>query len=637
MKETYDEDPIENLQINPIPKTSPQKNIIIEQKQKTHFIINIHFPPNKSFSFKVPNTWTMKKLISFILSTFKQEFTKSLPMFLFKGNLLQQNSETLLKDIFNYDKLNNIITTFKERNKSENDQNKSNILDNIFKKANKEVYKTNEFCEIEKHTIQDYINLFKEDSFVNFPLMNPAYNQRREQLKSEFSNERLAGFEPIPLEDFPIRNYFQFNILFKCFISFFAVGLHIKGINFILFLFVLVIYYWYCINNIIDEFYKEKFQQIGLSEEEYKRISTEGIFNIKELGKKRGLFSIDKDKDNEKEEEEEESEDEKNENNNDKNKEDIIYEEKTDENISNNINKEVIDNLDLENNILNENKDFNINLGENNKNDFVFSMEPMEDLKFKEDEKEKEIKDNSNNINENFNQKRYNNLNLNINKNIFKSKNKLEKREVNKKEEKEGERREEENERKSALQIAYEILYLFIISFIPALSDEFEANNPMPSTNHHNDNNNDENLNNNINDNNNIINNINEQNNINNIDNNNIENSPLDNNHQEEDSNNNKMTSSKVVNMSEDSNRDYKMFNLIKKDNQSLNEKEYVFSEHGGIDSLSMNSEIYKQKKEKDKEKEKEKDKDKDKEKEQQIFEEDEENKNDEDKHLKNE
>ena len=97
------------------------------------------------------------------------------------------------------------------------------------------------------------------------------------------------------------------------------------------------------------------------------------------------------------------------------------------------------------------------------------------------------------------------------------------------------------------------------------------------------------------------------------------------------------MTSSKVVNMSEDSNRDYKMFNLIKKDNQSLNEKEYVFSEHGGIDSLSMNSEIYKQKKEKDKEKEKEKDKDKDKEKEQQIFEEDEENKNDEDKHLKNE
>ena len=35
----------------------------------------------------------------------------------------------------------------------------------------------------------------------------------------------------------------------------------------------------------------------------------------------------------------------------------------------------------------------------------------------------------------------------------------------------------------------------------------------------------------------------------------------------------------------------------------------FIFSENGGIDSLSMNSELFKQKKEKEKEKEKEKDK----------------------------
>ena len=89
--------------------------------------------------------------------------------------------------------------------------------------------------------------------------------------------------------------------------------------------------------------------------------------------------------------------------------------------------------------------------------------------------------------------------------------------------------------------------------------------------------------------------------------------------------------------MSEDSNRDNKMFNLIKKDNQSLNENEYVFSENGGIDSLSMNSEIYKQKKEK--EKEKEKDKDNKEIKEKQIFEEEEDEKiiDDNNNHLKNE
>ena len=158
MKEIYDEDPIDNLQINNPQVTINQKdNIIIEQKQNTHFIINIHFPPNKSFSFKVPNTWTIKKLISFILSTFKQEFSNSIPMFLFKGNLLQQNNESSLKDYFEYNKLNNIITTFKDKNKTENDinnnTNKINILENIYSKTDKEVYKTEEFCEIEKHTI----------------------------------------------------------------------------------------------------------------------------------------------------------------------------------------------------------------------------------------------------------------------------------------------------------------------------------------------------------------------------------------------------------------------------------------------------------------------------------------------------
>ena len=63
----------------------------------------------------------------------------------------------------------------------------------------------------------------------------------------------------------------------------------------------------------------------------------------------------------------------------------------------------------------------------------LYNLENKRKSKYKKIEKEKEIKDNSNNINENFNQKRYNNLNLNINKNIFKSKNKLEKREVDKK------------------------------------------------------------------------------------------------------------------------------------------------------------------------------------------------------------
>ena len=62
---------------------------------------------------------------------------------------------------------------------------------------------------------------------------------------------------------------------------------------------------------------------------------------------------------------------------------------------------------------------------------------------------------------------------------------------------------------------------------------------------------------------------------------------------------------------------------------------EYVFSEHGGIDSLSMNSELFKQKKEKEKEKENKENIEKENEK--QIYEEEKENIIEEEKHLKNE
>ena len=636
MKENYDLDQIDYIQTNnPFQSKTKQNISSIQNIQETNQItILLHFSSTKAFSFVIPNTWTTKKLISFILTTFKSEIRNSIPVIFYKGNLMQTFSETVLKDYLDPVKLNHIIITLKEKDKNiskeenkenkdnnidNNNNNKKNILDNIYSKSNKEVFKTEEFCDMEKYVMNDYTKIFKEDSLMNFPLMSPAYNSRREQIKYDSQTERLSQFEPIPLEDFPLKNYFQLKIIFKCIISFFALGIYIKGFNFILFLFVLVIYYWYCINNIIEDFYKKKFQEIGLSDEEYKRLGVE----IKDLGKKLGSFSFDKD-DNEEGEEEEESDNENDKNNN----EDIIYEENTDENKNKNnninINKEANNkiNIDFEEDI----KEINTNLT-NDKNNII--TEPMKDLEFKEDNK--------------------NNDNSQINNDIKHLEKKKRKKDEKKEEKKENEPEEiEEPERETPLQIAYQIIYVFFISFIPPWCDEFEAQNPMPANNPPNQN---ENNVNNIEENQNNINNENNINNDNNINNNNIFNNinneindnnigqdPLNLPPQENDSNNNKMTSSKVANISEDSNRDNRMFNLIKKDNQSLNENEYVFSENGGIDSLSMNSELFRQKKEKEKEKEKEnKDNKEIKEKEKEIFEVEEEDIIEEDKHLKNE
>ena len=636
------------------------------------YIIVIHFPNHKSYSFQVPQIWNNNKLISFIQSTFKPEFTKNSPIFIFHGNHLSPFSETPLKDFLETDKINHIIITLKNQiqdNLNENTQNTSNI-NNLSLKSNKEVFKSDEFCKMEKYAIDDYFKIFKNEAINNFPLMNPSYNNRREQIITNSTLDKLANFEPIPLEDFPFRNYFQLNIIIKCFISFFAFGIYIKGFNFILFLCVLVGYYWYCVNNVIDEFYKRRIQEIGISEEDYNRIKINGIEvgYLKKLNT-RGLFVLDYEKD------------EENTKTNEEKKDNI----KIDNNINININKEANEiKINNEENLKEDKKDNDEQKDKNDKfnpesnkmtvlNDLIYSKEEMKNLdnKNKEKEDEKNINENSplsdnindiltgnrlrgqnNNINRinNNNIFEQNNNNIMNNNNIFKNNNNIFKdnnnifnennninnnnveKKDNKIQKEEDKEKQEENRQEPPIQIIWQIIKVFILSFIPVWCDQFEVENPLPVNNNNvNNENNDEDENENENNNDNMHNNenINSNSNINNI--NNDFNNNENNLNQEDDSNNVKMTSSKVVNISEDSSRDNRIYNLIKRDNQSSNENEYVFSENGGIDNLSMNSELFKQKKEKEKEKEKEKDKEKEK----QIFEEDEEYVIEEDKKKK--
>ena len=305
MKENYD---LEQFDLN----QQNQKSIKIDSTQNldesNQYIIVIHFSLSKSFSFSIPTSWDSKKLISFIILTFKSELRHKIPAFICKGNLKLPFNETSLKDYLDISKVNHIMIALEDKesiqnqiqqenkgnkdkqilnkDKKENDLEYKNILKAIFSLSNNEIFKSDEFADMEKNALDDYNKIFKENTFNNFPIMSPAYNKRREQIKYDSQTERLAQFEPIPLEDFPFSNYFQLKIIFKCIISFFALGIYIKGFNFVLFLFVLVIYYWYCINNIMEEFYKKKFQQIGLTEDEYKRIGNEINTKMKMILKK---------------------------------------------------------------------------------------------------------------------------------------------------------------------------------------------------------------------------------------------------------------------------------------------------------------------------------------------------------------
>ena len=504
MNEKDDKDMDELMYYSPFSnqnKNQKSSKIKINPDNDSIFTVVIRLPYHKSFSFEVPQTWTTRKLLSFIKSTFKVEFKKSTPFFVFHGHSLSSTSESPLKDYFQPDKINVVIVTLKKFNQENNDENAQN---NFFLKTNKEVFKSDEFCEMEKNVIDDYFKIFKNNSINNFPFMNPAYNHRREQIISNSSLDRLAAFEPIPLEEFPTRNYFQLNIIFKCFISFFAFGIYIKGFNFILFLSVLIGYYWYCINNVIDDFYKKKIQEIGISEEDYRQIKNGTVLKINGLNNKRGIFIIEKQEENDKKEKDEKKEEKKDTNTKD----------------STNINREANIKNDIEEDLKEEDKkDANIINEE---------MKGIDNTNIKENEKSP-LLNNLNDIITNNNLRGQNN-------NIFKRDEKeVDKKEENKKEEnkKEEDKKEEVNvqeevRRESALEIMWEIIRVFFISSIPALCDEYEANNPMPINNNNNNDNNDNDDNNNDenNNNNNILNNFfnnfnNNNNNINNDINNN--------------------------------------------------------------------------------------------------------------------
>ena len=215
MNEKDIEEPLEFSNINSQKQyfNSNKKNI--NSDIDSLFTVVIHFPNKRTFSFDVPQMWNTKKLLSFINSTFKPEFQKSSGNFIFHGNLLSPFSESPLKDYLKSDKINHIIITLKKL--SQENINENNQNNNFELKTNTEVFKSDEFIKMESNYMDDYFKIFKNNSLNNFPLMNPAYNHRREQLKKNSILEKLEEFEPIPLEEFPFRNYFQLNIIFKCF------------------------------------------------------------------------------------------------------------------------------------------------------------------------------------------------------------------------------------------------------------------------------------------------------------------------------------------------------------------------------------------------------------------------------------
>ena len=82
------------------------------------------------------------------------------------------------------------------------------------------------------------------DIISRMPLFS---TQIKDRVASETRKNRLNifSFEDTIIENYPFRDYFKFEVLFKLIMFFILFGFQIKGYNLPIFISLLVLYYWY--------------------------------------------------------------------------------------------------------------------------------------------------------------------------------------------------------------------------------------------------------------------------------------------------------------------------------------------------------------------------------------------------------
>lgn len=556
---------------------TPGNNEKIESNKQfpKEYSLILNFPEKKkSFSLGVPSNWTFYRLKKFIFSEFIEEIRSPKPFLLYQANPLNNTyNDKLLSSIFKENKINFLLVLVKKvkKNKEENEDNKEKKElekekdpSSFYFKTKSEILASDEFSFLEEGVYKAYSKVIQskkikesESPLQTFPLMHYAVSQRIEAINKKDPLLSLSSFEPGRLEYYPLREYFNFNLILRLLLTFIIFNLSNHLYKFIFLLF-LIGYYWYSMYILVDAFYEKKKEEIKLSEDELKEIKS--VFSSVEIEKKIDLLINQKDKQINIELANQNEDDQKEENENDPN----------DNNEQNNIDLGANPNRFVGG----QNLRFFLNQKGNNIRNQVFVNEMMgiEHLLEKKDKEKQQNEENINNVND-------------------------------------------EQQIIRVLKIIGKCLYLLFITLIPNWTDEFERENPFPNERNaqNNNNNDDNNENNNNNSNNEMSENNNNQNietnniiqneniniNINNANiNNELENliehhdNDNDEKHNTEDMKNN--TSSKDVNLSEDLVKEprHKIFNKKSHfDSASKKESEFVFSDHENIDNLSNEDE----------------------------------------------
>lgn len=260
--------------MNPLPQP-PQNKI---RQTINHYIIILRFFPNSTlYSFHVPTHWDIKRLRKFIVTSFEEDINFSKYSIIYKGKPLYDDL-VHLEELFGTSSINHLQILLTEQ---ENDKNQSN-------RTRTDIFKSREFREIEKELFSSYFATISDSNAIgnsnavdyhSFPFAHRNIVQRIEIVNSQNTLELLKTFEQENIEQFPMRDYFQMETIFKIFIFVILFLNQFREWNSPLVIASLVIYYWYVITNLLHDYYNKKIENITFTSEEISEIEKE--FNSK--------------------------------------------------------------------------------------------------------------------------------------------------------------------------------------------------------------------------------------------------------------------------------------------------------------------------------------------------------------------
>ncbi len=221
----------------------------------------------KTFSLSIPKYENLQYLKKFIVFTFADDLKdikwNNLKV-IYLGKYLTDDS-LIVCDLIDSNPNPQFFISFK----FEGESKYKSLLSNFESKPKATLFQMKEFKEAETSAIEEYIRNMTIDNklYSNFiPLFHSTVKSRT---ASVLVNNEKSIMENHIIEHYPIRNFFQFGLIFNFFfIYLFFAGTMKKEWAYLAFVCSLVVYYWYYVISDINTFYNKKIHDLRFDDKD---------------------------------------------------------------------------------------------------------------------------------------------------------------------------------------------------------------------------------------------------------------------------------------------------------------------------------------------------------------------------------